>query len=293
MTCTAKRLALLLVSVAAGPALLQAETLDVAGRARTYEIHRPAGRDPAKPAALVIMLHGGFGTGRQAERAYGWDAAADRAGFVVAYPDGIGRSWNAGGTCCGPARRDAVDDLGFITALIAAVTRRETIDPARVYLTGMSNGAAMAYRYACEGEFPVAAIGPVAGSLAFACTPRRPVSVMAIHGLDDGNIPIGGGVGSKGVSGVAWRPVAETIDAFRRADRCEPATPGQKGGVTTATSRCAGGREVVLTTVAGAGHQWPSSARGGLLVRLFLDAPSGALDATAALADFFARHRAD
>jgi polyhydroxybutyrate depolymerase len=287
----AAKLFALLLFTACRPSSANAETLDVAGRARTYEIHRPAGRDLAKPAALVIMLHGGFGSGQQAERAYGWDAAADRAGFVVAFPDGIGRSWNAGGTCCGPARRNAIDDLGFITALIATLSRRENIDPARVYLTGMSNGAAMAYRYACEGELAVAAVGAVAGSLSFACTPLRPVSVMAIHGLDDGNIPIGGGVGSKGVSGVAWRPVAETVDAFRRVDRCDLPAVRQKDGVTTAASRCAGGREVVLTTIAGAGHQWLGSARGGPLVRLLLDAPSQALDATAALVDFFGRHR--
>jgi polyhydroxybutyrate depolymerase len=34
------------------------------------------------------MLHGGFGTGTQAERAYGWDALAREARFVLAYPDG-------------------------------------------------------------------------------------------------------------------------------------------------------------------------------------------------------------
>ena len=57
----------------------------------------------ASPAPLVVMMHGGFGSAEQAERAYGWDELADSAKFVVAYPDGVGRAWNVNGGCCGRA----------------------------------------------------------------------------------------------------------------------------------------------------------------------------------------------
>jgi polyhydroxybutyrate depolymerase len=43
------------------------------------------------------MLHGGFGTARQAENAYHWDTEPERGHFVVAYPDGLDRAWNTGG----------------------------------------------------------------------------------------------------------------------------------------------------------------------------------------------------
>src|SRR5436190_846142 len=75
-------------------------TLDIGGTTRTFHVYRPA-RLPAQ-APLVVMLHGGFGSGNQAERTYGWDAQADAAGFVVAYPDGLHRAWNTTGGCCGP-----------------------------------------------------------------------------------------------------------------------------------------------------------------------------------------------
>src|SRR5580658_10317195 len=93
------------------------QNLEFGGLERTYRIYRPAGLTRSKPVPLVIVLHGGFGTGEQAEKAYGWDQAADRHHFVVVYPDGIGRSWHAGADCCGESKSRNVDDVGFITAL--------------------------------------------------------------------------------------------------------------------------------------------------------------------------------
>lgn len=283
-------LALLTGAAAAG----DVHHLTVDGRERTYRVYRPAGLASDKTVPLVIVLHGGFGTGEQAEKSYGWDAEADRRGFVVAYPDGHRRSWNAGGLCCGPARRDNFDDVGFLTALIRAMKQSDAIDLRRVYLTGMSNGAAMSYRYACDGQLPVAAIGSVAGSFAYACRHPHPVSVMEIHGLDDRNIPFAGGHGSKAATDVQWLPVQASLDAFRDADVCGAPTLEEKGVVVTSTAKCEKGREVVLVTVAGAGHQWPGSKRPGMVgLMLGLDPPSTALDATDTLWNFFARHAAD
>ena len=267
-------------------------TLMVGGQERTYHLYKPAGLQ--HPAPLVIMLHGGFGSGRQAEHSYNWDSEADRHGFLVAYPDGHRRSWNAGGDCCGPALRDHYDDVGFVTALIRTLEQDDGVDPKRVYLTGMSNGAAMAYRYACEGPLPVAAVGSVSGSFSYDCPHPHATSMMEIHGLDDHNIPFAGGHGSKAATEVQWRPVASTLSAFRTADGCSAPTLRKDGIVETATAHCAEGRDVVLITIAGAGHQWPGGKRPGMIgLMLGLDAPSKALDATPALWRFFAGHPLD
>lgn len=268
--------------------------LQHADRERSYLLYRPESLLRREPVPLVLMLHGGFGSGRQAEQAYRWDKLADREGFVVVYPDGVGRSWNAGGMCCGPALREGVDDTGFLAQLIEVVAEAENIDRRRVYMTGMSNGAAMAYRYACEAGVSVAAIGPVAGTFSQACPNPRPVSVLAIHGLDDQNVPFAGGAGTKGVTKGNWFPVEQTLDAFRRAGRCEPAPTQKAGAVQTSTAHCEQGRDVVLITIDGAGHQWPGSVpSSGPLARLLpLDTPSTALDATSALWNFFRSHPA-
>jgi polyhydroxybutyrate depolymerase len=285
---------ILAILVALTGAAHAAELAD-GGRTRSYLVHRPADLGRANPAPLVIVLHGGFGSGAQAEKSYNWDAEADHNGFVVVYPDGIGRSWNAGGICCGPAQRKAVDDVGFLTHLIETVSRSENIDRSRIYLTGISNGAAMAYRYGCEGPLPVAAIGGVSGSFSTACPKTHAVSVMEIHGLDDRSIPFAGGHGKRAATKVEWQGAQQTLDAFRKADRCAAPSLQQNGPLQTATSHCAGGHDVVLIAIAGAGHQWPGGQRERGLVPwlLRLDPPSTALDATSTLWAFFRTHSAD
>src|ERR1700761_4825425 len=93
------------------PAGSSAHSISVGGVTRTYLVYRPATLPAAAP--LVVMLHGGFGTGSQAEKSYGWDAQADAGHFLVAYPDGLNRAWNAGGGCCGQPAKDNTDDTGF------------------------------------------------------------------------------------------------------------------------------------------------------------------------------------
>lgn len=300
LTFFALFLALSLAIASAWPACAKESrslTLIEAGKPRTYALYRPASLNRLRPVPLVIMLHGGFGSGRQAENAYRWDEKADQEGFVVAYPDGIGHSWNAGGTCCGPANRDRIDDVAFLTRLIAHLVKAEHIDPRKVYLAGMSNGAAMAYRYGCQGPYPLAALGSVAGTLAFSCPRPGAIPVMEIHGLADRHVPFEGGQGEKARVDVIWRPVQETLDSFRSANGCDPeplVRATSKEGARTTTWSCHGLPKVSLITIDGAGHQWPGSvARRALIARLLqIDEPSAALDATSTLWDFFSQQTA-
>ena len=112
---------------------------------------------------------------------------ADSAKFVVAYPDGIGRSWNGHG-CCGKAMRDNIDDVGFITAMVGQISADLPIDKSRVYAAGISNGGIMSYALACNtGIF--AAIGPDSATMLDACSAPHPTSVIHIHGTADKLVP--------------------------------------------------------------------------------------------------------
>jgi polyhydroxybutyrate depolymerase len=265
-------------------------TVTVAGVDRSYRLYLPQlPDDDAVP--LVVMLHGGFGTAQQAQEAYGWDSAADRHGFAVAYPDGLNRAWSVGGGCCGQPGRTAVDDVGVIEAMVADVRSTVAVDPARVYATGMSNGAMMSYRLACDSSV-FAAVAPVAGTLMGDCERRQPLSILHIHGLADENVRFDGSAGT-GYAKIDGPPVNEVIEAWRQAADCAAATVQTDGDVTTSHAACAGGLAVDLITVAGAGHQWPGSRPKSAVEKMLgLDPPSDALDATETIWSFLAARSA-
>lgn len=268
-----------------------AETITVGNVERTFSTYVPAGLG-AGPVPMVVMLHGGFGSARQAESAYGWDAMADAHRFIVVYPNGIGRSWNAG-TCCGPAMKRNVDDVAFITQVVASVERRHPIDRKRVFVTGMSNGAMMAERLACETTV-FAAVASVAGAQMVPCDAPSPVSMLHIHGLADHNVPFDGSQGTGRATVPVHPPVTRTIDAWRRIDGCSAPVVTVEGVVTRSVSTCENGRGVELVTVAGAGHQWPGSKKSRPIAAkaLGIDQPSTAMNATDEIWSFFEAHPA-
>jgi polyhydroxybutyrate depolymerase len=254
-------------------------------------VYRPAGLGGAAP--LVVMLHGGYGDGAQAERAYNWDGQADAGRFLVAYPDGMDRAWNAG-TCCGVPKKRDIDDVGFITAMVAAIQSQVPVDGARIYVTGMSNGAMMALRLACQTDL-FAAVAPVAGTQLTDCSRAAPTSVLQIHGTADDRVPFEGGPGKartlSGAPNVDGPSVPAVNATWRSIDGCGAPTTSTAGVVTTQIADCPGGRTVELISVAGAGHQWPGGVPSPLAQRLGdLPQPSTALNATDTVWQFFAAH---
>ena len=229
--------------------------IKVGGHDRSYRLYEPAGI-PAS-AALVVVLHGYSGSAGQVERDYQWDGLADSDKFVVAYPDGLGRAWNVDGeTCCGRPGREGVDDVAFIGAAVADIAKNVGTNPAKVYVTGMSNGGIMSYTLACTTDI-FAAIGPVAGTQLNSCRTPHPTSVIHIHGTADRLVPYGGGQGFSVIDGP---PVPGVNRFWRDVDRCGTPTATIGGPVTTSTARCADNRGVVLITVDGGGHEWPDFA---------------------------------
>jgi polyhydroxybutyrate depolymerase len=235
------------------------------------------------------MLHGGFGSAAQAEKSYHWDAEADAGHFVVAYPDGLDRAWNTGGGCCGVPGRDGLDDVGFITAMVSAIGRGVPVDPRRVYATGISNGGIMAYTLACHTTL-FAAIGPDSATELGGCPDPARLSVIAIHGTADRNIPYGGGRGD-GIAHIDGPAIPALNASWRRTDHCASPVIKTAGVVTISAARCPAGRAVELITIAGAGHQWPGAEPDPLAQKLLhTDPPSTALNATQVIWRFFAAH---
>ena len=239
--------------------------LTFGGIERTYFVHAPVGND--RPAGLVVNLHGAGATGRAQEAITNYDAAADALGFVVAYPDGIDQSWADGRGASTPDRQ-GVDDVGFLAALINQLVSDYGISPGRVFVTGMSAGAFMANRLACDRADLIAAAAPVSGTLGTGvpCSPSRPVSVLEFHGTADPVVPFAGGPmqGRGGASDILSAPAMAA--RWRNVDGCsgvplEDDLPNAGDGTSVhrlTSVGCADGTAAVLIQIDGGGHTWPT-----------------------------------
>ena len=145
------------ILAAPGPAGNQWITVQVGEQKRTCVVHLPPSYNGRRPLPLVIAVHGAGGTGSGMAAVTGFNAMADKAGFIAAYPDGIvgkNRGWNAlfGKAIAGGqgAQVDDVDDVGFIRSLIDQLHNSYHTDPSRVFVCGHSSGAYMAYRVAID-----------------------------------------------------------------------------------------------------------------------------------------------
>lgn len=268
------------------------ESITVDNRNRTYLISLPSNHADASQA-LVIVLHGGGGSATQCERDYGWTNKSISEQFIVVYPDGIPsnkplklRTWNAG-NCCHYASETNVDDVKFISILIDELVSRYQIDKKRIYVTGMSNGAMMAYRLACEIPEKITAIAAVAGTLMTAqpCNPSRAVPVLHIHSELDTKVPYAGG---RGVFDYNFSSVDSTLSVWISVNHCQNQSPviTQNDQYTVYEwNTC---DEVIqLYTAKDGGHSWP----GGLKPRAKADNPSQAFNATELIWNFFKQYQ--
>lgn len=231
----------------------QEHRLQSGGTERSYLVYKPASVRAHAP--LVVALHGGWGSGETMAEQSGFNALADRYGFIVAYPDGIGRSWNAG-SCCAGAQKQNVDDVGFIRDVIAAVKKRDPVDGQRVYGTGFSNGAMMVHRVACEAPDLFAAIAPVSGGIMVSsCKTSQAMPTLLIQGRKDPRIPWDGGEFEG-----SFRPSIKTIvaDLSRRNGCSEGESVVREAPGLRCLQRAGCGKAPVQwCEVTDVGHQWP------------------------------------
>jgi polyhydroxybutyrate depolymerase len=237
------------------------------GIARNYLVHVPKSYRPGQPAPMLMALHGGGGDAAfQADDSkYKLISASEKYGFVAVFPNGYSRfrngmlaTWNAG-SCCGAAQKNNSDDVSFLREVIHRVERQARVDPRRVFVTGMSNGAMMSWRLACEAP-EVRAIAPVEGTDNTAsCRPAHPVPVIEFHAADDDHVPFNGGVGV-GPSHVDFVSVPATIAKWVAIDRAAPAAtrvltvPGAHCDLHEAQR---GSAPVELCVTDTGGHSWP------------------------------------
>lgn len=246
---------------------------DAKGWSRSALVHIPPHLEQT-PRPLLLVFHGAFSTGAAMEKETGFSQLADREGFIVAYPQGIGifgwlQHWNAG-FCCGKAEADDWDDVGTVLKLLQVLDRRLPVDRSRVYLVGMSNGGMLVYRLAAEHPELFAAAAVMSGAVGSSedsvtrwrlPLPERPVPMLIMHGRADRHIPYDGGVSPLKGGGRAYTSVADAVAFWRRADGCGAAPQLETGTSKTIEEThwgdCRDGSAVVRIALPDWGHVWP------------------------------------
>lgn len=183
----------------------EARTLEHQGVERYYYLQNLEAA-AAAPVPLVVSLHGYRRPDRAlAARENVSDIASDsldrvalREGFVVAYPHAWLGKWSQFKGLENTTLEDGrtVDDVGFIARMIERLVDEGLVDPARVYLTGFSDGAIMSYRLLCTAEAPFAAAAPAGGSMyqghRDTCAATVPIPLLVIAGTNDRSLPYDG-----------------------------------------------------------------------------------------------------
>ena len=229
----------------------------------------PAGDDGHHRLPLVVGLPGYSRTSEDLAAQSRIPARAMAAGVLAVLPQGAGpaKSWNFSGTT-------GYDDLAFLSALVTQLAATECADPARVVITGISDGGDMAGFAACALPGMFRAVVTVAASI----DPRascNPIRIVAVHGDADSVDPYRGGPdGRPGYPAIP--PAKAAIAAWAALDGCPTATTTRITAHIAATTYPCGAQ---LVTVNGGGHTWP----GGAPVSPSLGVTTGEYDATATI----------
>ncbi|WP_291296771.1 PHB depolymerase family esterase [Elioraea sp.] len=277
------------------------ERFDGAHGHRMYKLYTPS-THRGEPMPLVVMLHGCTQSADDFAIGTGMNRLAEEHGVLVAYPEQLAaananRCWNWFRS--GDQQRDR-GEPALIAGVTRQVTRAHAVDPARIYIAGLSAGGAasavmgMAYPdlYAAVGVHSGLACGAAHDVMsAFAAmrgsapagdprrsggTARRLVPTIVFHGDADPTVHEQNGL-------AVMEQAAAGIELTATTHRGQ--VPGGRAYTRTVHARMDGTAVIERWAVHDGGHAWS----GGDAAGSFTD-PQGP-DASREMLRFFLDHR--
>lgn len=245
---------------------------------RFYKVYIPTKFNFSKKTPVIFAFHGGGGDMNQMseDKNYNLISKAEELEIPIIFPNGYsvfptGRiaTWNAG-QCCGDARDKKIDDIKFIKEVFFEVKKQIDLEENSIFAIGMSNGAMISYRLACEAPEIFKKIMAVAGTdNTINCIPKMPVSILHIHAKDDDHVLFLGGHGKafsdKRIEKVTeFTSVASTIEKWSKYNKCS----GKKTRVLDTKDAycdfyddCNDSTKIKLCVTSTGGHSWPGSGK--------------------------------
>lgn len=166
------------------------------GWERCWLTYFPENINLSAKSPVIFELHGWAASSFEMRNYTSITSLAEQVGAIVIHPEGLAipnsgafgenqESWNAG-VCCGDAKAQDINDVGFLIKLIENITNIYPVDENRIYFTGWSNGCQMSQRMALEASHLIAAVACTSGYLGFTDDSLySPISVMEMHGFLD------------------------------------------------------------------------------------------------------------
>ena len=229
---------------------------------RDYLLYVPPTYSKRNKSSVVLNFHG-YGSTALGHLYYSdWRDLSNEHGFILIYPQGLaleygGYHWNPDPPSSD--NKSFSNDLGFVDKLIKKVSSKYFVDPSRIYATGFSNGAGMAYGLARHRSDLIAAVAPVSGlaSTKHLSTTSgvSPVGLISFNGTDDWERPL------SGIPGYLASVVdlSEYWSAINHSEhhRLETFNQGSRRPVDkTLFSRESGNVTVEQYVIQGGGHEW-------------------------------------
>jgi poly(3-hydroxybutyrate) depolymerase len=229
------------------------------GLTRYYGVDVPAGYDHQTHTRwpLIFDFHGRGDTPREQYENSQYYLNQRGRQYLVVYPQGYEVSWQGASYT-----DDDINDLQFVTDLLAKIQSTYCVDPDRIYASGKSNGGGFVDTLACsDNGDPFAAFAMAAPALYTdnslnSCSKKR--AILQAHGINDHIIPYDGGEGNGGhlpniTEWVSWW--GQRTCGAKAKTRCSE----NPDGYNTTGISCGDDRNVILHyELSHTGHCWPS-----------------------------------
>lgn len=177
---------------------------------REYHVKEPDGWDGVSPLPVLLHFHGWARTGALPVYHGRISGATRRRGVLLVAPTGLNKTWNF--------RQNGSYDVDFANAVMADVVARYPVDESRIYVSGYSYGALMAWRYVCERGDGIAAMLSISAAYNNLSCVQAPREVRAVYGLRDNVLDF-----PMGPDGDVTQPVRLWRDSYGCGDADPPA----------------------------------------------------------------------
>ncbi len=231
------------------PAAVEKRSIDAAGLRRDYILSLPEGARQRQKLPLILVFHG-FSEDAATIQRY---SELDKADALVVYMQGREKAWAPAPY----AKTTGEQDLAFVDAVREQLVNEFSVDTARVFASGLSNGGGFAAYVGCQRPQDFTAVATVSAAfyqrVSEGCS-AIPIKHIDFHGTADPVINYAGGQRH----GTVYESTEEMITEAAERNRCNPHPEENRLSPTVVEQRwldCDAG--LSHYRIEGGPHVWP------------------------------------